>query len=269
MSIAKAKKATNSGDFIEFAQQAYVNGSSPAILDVLLHPPSVRWGTDTKVARYGLISWCKDTVADELLFQIKNAPENNEFRAGMVGCLYLFGLGNVNKAISASENLFEAVEKTNEYPFYASLMLRELTRARIEWSGAQNDAYFVRIDKEYLNSTICSVIDDLKVMGRLYKDGDVVEYCKGMAKVGNRDGANQLIVDYLAALTDFDDVVSLVGELSSTAPGMAAEMRTNMVLPVPFVSKNTFAECIKTANALVSPDRSEDIKYLEEYVQNA
>lgn len=269
MSIVKAMKAKNSGDFIELLQQAYINEAPEKVLAALLKPPAMKWGADTRIAKEGMISWCKGSVSDGLIMEIKKAPENSDFRAAIIGCLYLFGLGESTKAIAASESIFEVVENSSEYPFHATTMLSELIGGSIEWSGAEGGKYYVGIEINYLKSTVISVVDDLRAMDKLYEEATIIDCSKGLARAGDIAGANKLLMTYADQIVEFDQIFSLASQLSSFVSGIIAEKRSTTAPSIPFVSQDTFAACSKVAKALAGSERKEDLDQIVDYIKSA
>jgi hypothetical protein len=269
MSVAKARKAKNSGDLIEALQSVFAsNPMDAALKDLLDNPPNLKWGIATTIDREGLKSWVKGQTADDLVDLIKSAAEQDEFRSGVIGCLYLFGLGDNKRAIELSEMLFERAEAGDDYIFNATNMIAELAASSLSWAGTENNKYYVSIDRDYLYSTCRSVLEDFRVSDRLFETSTIVTLASGLAKAGAADAANDLLSEHISRLTDFSDFTDFGYSLTPTIDGMPDDFRGLAVSQVPWVSRDTFEktrqESLKTRDSENGDELDSLIQYIDE-----
>lgn len=268
MSIQKALKSKNSGDFIEHIQAEILRNSfSEDVTKALLFPPKLSWGAFTEMQRQGILAWSVGGITDELIDHLKACIDEEEFRTAIIGTLFMFGVGAKEYAIEHSEMVFELAEKGNDYEFFASTLIAELVRGGVDLHGSPDGIYYVDIDKSYLSSTIQSVCEDFRSSECLFKQSYVLDFALGLAKSNELSKSHDLLIEFSKTLEDFSDCESLIYSLTSTVAGFAEKDRILTVDQTAFANKELCSIVFEKANSLAKKSDKNSLKELEEYIE--
>jgi hypothetical protein len=267
MSIQKAIKSKNSGDFIEHIQAEVLrNGFSEDVTKALLFPPKMSWGAFTEMQRQGLLAWNVGGVTDELIEHLKACTDDEEFRSAIIGALFMFGVGAKEYAIEHSEFIFGLAEKSNDYEFFASTLISELVRGGVDWHGSEEGIYYVNVDKSYLSSTIQSVSEDFRSSGWLFKESYILDFSTGLAKSDQLDKSLDLLIEFAKTLEDFSSCESLIYSLTTTISGFAASDRSLKVDQIAFANKEICSLIFSRASSLSKKSDKSELEELEAYI---
>lgn len=267
MSIQKALKSKNSGDFIEYVQAEVIrNGFSEDVTKTLLFPPKMNWGAFTEMQRQGMLAWSVGGVTDELIDHLKACIDEEEFRNAIIGTLFMFGVGAKEYAVEHSELVFSLAEKSSDYEFFASTLVSELVKGGVDWHGAPDGVYHVNVEKAYLSSTIQSVSDDFRSSGWLFKESYILDFATGLAKSNELSKSHELLIEFSKTLEDFSSCESLIYSITPTLPGLAEQDRSLTVNPTAFANKDVCLTLFEKASSLAKKSNKSELKEIEEYI---
>jgi hypothetical protein len=136
----------------------------------------------------------------------------------------------------------------------------------LEWKGAPSGKCFIAVDKEYLISTITSIVDDLRASERLFQEGYVVEFASGLAKAGGNEKSHQLLTEYLENISDFSDIESFMYCLTKTIPGLPPVSQSLEVAEVDFVNASFLRDCLEKAKKSAKESDADSLDELIKYV---
>jgi hypothetical protein len=269
MSIDKAKKAKNSGTFIEQIKKSFTSSETSQLLEALSSPPTLKWSSETEVERLGLIQWLAPTDSVALVKKLEDCIEKEDLRVCALGALYLFGSGNADLAIKILESGFEKAEKTDDYKFHAENMINLLIGGSLDGFTSDSGKMYVKIPADYLKSTVQSVAEDFNASGFMDSDSLATMFAQGIAKAGDKTAAAGIIKKYADTLSEFSDSESLIYCLTKQIEGLPAQDKSPIVPMIEFIDEDVFDHCMSKATSLAKKNQANELKELKDYIATA
>jgi hypothetical protein len=236
------------------------------ILGALQKPPALKWALEMEIIKLGLMSWCDKDNSKELKSKILQCIDAEEFRSAMMGCMYLFGVGENEMAIQLSERIFEVAESSSDYEFNASSALSVLIDCSVQWEGAPNGKYYVSVEKNYLASTILSIADDFRQSDDLYNESRIVEMATGLSRAGRQDEAKKLLNEYLDKISEYSEIESFIYNFTRSVYGIPNGTRSIEEISCDFVGVDFIKHCFAKAKEVSKKSDKDSLGELLEYV---
>jgi len=268
MKIDKLNKAKNSGVYIEFAKEAFDENDLGQLGAALKNPPKIKWSSDTEIERLGLMTWIDKASSPNLVAKIQTLAESEEYRAAAVGVLYLFGADLKDQAIESSEKIFELCESNSNYSHHSINVVSQLIAACVSWPHVESKNMWVAVDKDYLLSTIDSVLEDLRAASskQLDNSSTIIELAQGYARCGMLARGLQLILVYAQRLTEYCDLQDMIYSLLGEASSIPTVSRSSELSNVQFISREFATTLFEIAKSKATSENEEDLVGLKEYV---
>ena len=170
------------------------------------------------------------------------------------------------RAIELMEQLFERIESSSDYGYHATSVLSIIAGSSIEWQGAPNQKYYVKTDSGYLDSTISSVVEDLRGLGFVYNESHVIDFSAGYARAGLPLKSIALLNEYLIKISTYSDAESFTYNFTKTVDGITRETRSLECPQVDFATYEFMLKAYDKAKSLASKDDKEALVDLGGFV---
>jgi len=262
----KTIKAKKSGVFVEQIQLAFLKCNTNEVLAAFGKAPDLKDAPEVQINKLGIMTWCDLNRITHLDSKIQWCIDNEEYRSAAIGCEYILGANAEKRAIELMEQLFERIESEPDYEYHATSVLPIIADSSIEWEGAPNRKYYVKTSGGYLDSTISSIVEDLRVLGFVYRESLAINFSAGYARAGLPLKSIALLNEFLIEIVTYSDVESFIYSLTKTVDGITRETRSLECPQVDFVSYEFMLMAYDRAKSLASKDDKEALVKLNGFV---
>jgi hypothetical protein len=199
-----------------------------------------------------------DVTADALALADKISSSGNEDYFWPCAAM-LTHVGQLERAASLSEERFEQIEGSENYPFYAQNGIGDVTcNDSLEVADGSENACLAIGDLEYRSSTLDSVTEDIEQQSDSIEPGDYLDFLmkagQGYARLNNTSKVSEIIAKAISVAGSNPDLIENIAWNCDEEIAAPDDTCSGSCVMVPFVVGEDRAKVIEMVKSHLSGD---------------